>query len=120
MNKSRLIWGIICLLVASGLAVVNLTLSSENVMFQIGDQNMPWVPVVVMAVLGIWLLATSGRIIQPDTGKVEVQEVADPDRSALNKRMEGMAWGLFLIMLGGFMFVPEELVKVVGGRSASA
>ena len=35
----------------------------------------------------------------------------DPDKAALNKRMETMAWGAFLIMLGGFMFVPEEIIK---------
>ncbi len=32
-----------------------------------------------------------------DTGKVE-----------LNKRLETFAWGLFLVMLGGFMFVPKN------------
>ncbi len=32
---------------------------------------------------------------------------ADPEKSALNKRLETIAWGLFLIMLGGFMFVPK-------------
>jgi hypothetical protein len=30
------------------------------------------------------------------------------DKTALNKRLETMAWGLFLIMLGGFMFVPKN------------
>ena len=35
----------------------------------------------------------------------------DPEKAALNKRMETMAWGAFLIMLGGFMFVPEEIIK---------
>lgn len=33
------------------------------------------------------------------------------DKAALNKRLEGVAWGLFLIMLGGFMFIPETTVK---------
>ena len=70
MNKSRLIWGTICLLIAGGLAVANLSLPSENVMFQIGDQNMPWIPVVVLALLGIVLLATSGRPIQPGSGSL--------------------------------------------------
>lgn len=35
----------------------------------------------------------------------------DPEKAALNKRMETMAWGAFLIMLGGFMFVPDEIIK---------
>ena len=30
----------------------------------------------------------------------------DPEKAALNKRMEAMAWGFFLIMLGGFALVP--------------
>jgi hypothetical protein len=45
--------------------------------------------------------------------KEEVKKEADidHDKAALNKRMETMAWGAFLIMLGGFMFVPEEIIK---------
>ncbi len=30
MNKSKLIWGIICLVIAGGLAVANLALPPEN------------------------------------------------------------------------------------------
>jgi hypothetical protein len=33
----------------------------------------------------------------------------DPQKAALNKRLETMAWGMFLIVLGGFMFVPKNL-----------
>lgn len=33
------------------------------------------------------------------------------DRGILNKRLETIAWGLFLIMLGGFMYVPETTLK---------
>jgi hypothetical protein len=29
----------------------------------------------------------------------------------LNKRLETIAWGLFLIMLGGFMLIPETTIK---------
>ena len=29
----------------------------------------------------------------------------------MNKNFERIAWGAFLIMLGGFMFVPDEIVK---------
>jgi hypothetical protein len=32
------------------------------------------------------------------------------ERVILNKRLEAGAWGLFLIMLGGFMFVPQTQV----------
>ncbi len=38
------------------------------------------------------------------------QTIVDPEKSALNKRLETAAWGLFLIMLGGFMFVPKDRV----------
>lgn len=30
---------------------------------------------------------------------------------ALNKRLETTAWGLFLIMLGGFAFIPETMIS---------
>ena len=32
------------------------------------------------------------------------------DKAALNKRLEGVGWGLFLIMLGGFLLVPDQIV----------
>jgi putative Mn2+ efflux pump MntP len=110
MNRSRLIGGIICLVIAGVLTVANLRLPPEDLMFQIGDLNMPWIPAVVLAIVGIILLATAfrGEEAQEET-KDEVS--IDPEKSALNKRLEGMAWGCFLIMLGGFMFVPEEIIK---------
>jgi len=36
------------------------------------------------------------------------QNVQATEKRNLNKRLETMAWGLFLIMLGGFAFVPRE------------
>jgi hypothetical protein len=108
MNKSRLIGGIICLAIAVLLVVINLRLPAENVMFMIGDVNMPWVPPIVLGIIGIVLLATVGQVEQ----KVDKpEEPIDAERAALNKRLENYAWGLFLIMLGGFMFVPEEIIK---------
>ena len=67
MNKTRLIWGIICLALAGGLAVLNSTLPLEDLMFMIGDTNMPWVPPVVLGIVGMVLLATAGRGGQPTT-----------------------------------------------------
>jgi hypothetical protein len=61
MNKSRLIWGIIFLAIAGVLVVANLALPPEDLMFQIGDQNMPWVPPAVLAIIGVILLATANR-----------------------------------------------------------
>ncbi len=115
MNTGKLIWGIICLAIAALLAVLNLTLEPENLMFMIGDQNMPWVPVGVLGVIGIILLATvrEGAPTREDRSDVEAQPKAsvDPEKAALNKRLETIAWGLFLIMLGGFMFVPENIIS---------
>jgi hypothetical protein len=110
MNRSKLIWGIICLVIAGGLTVANLRLPPEDLMFQVGDINMPWVPPVVLAIVGIILLATASQ------GEAAVEEAkkeisVDPEKAALNKRMETVAWGCFLIMLGGFMFVPKEIIR---------
>ena len=43
--------------------------------------------------------------------KKEEEIILEPERSALIKRLETAAWGAFLIMLGGFMFVPEEIIR---------
>jgi len=111
MNKSKLIWGVICLIIAGFLVIANLRLPPENLMFQIGDVNMPWVPPVVLGIIGIVLLVTAN---QPEEAEVKEEKKdinIDPEKAALNKRMETMAWGAFLIMLGGFMFVPDEIIK---------
>jgi len=110
MNKSKLIWGIICLVIAGGLTVANLALPPENLMFQVGDINMPWIPPVVLGIVGIILLATMNQSEEKKAeAKVEVK--IDSEKAALNKRLETAAWGAFLVMLGGFMFVPDETVK---------
>ena len=110
MNKSKLVWGIICLVIAAGLTVANLRLPPEDLMFQVGDINMPWVPPIVLGILGIILLATAN---QPEELKEEELAKANVDtqKAALNKRLETMAWGAFLVMLGGFMFVPQEIIS---------
>jgi hypothetical protein len=112
VNRSQVIGGIICLAIAALLAVINLTLPPENVSFQIGDQNMPWVPPAILAVIGTILLATSTRQGEARTSEEgEEERPQDPEKAALNKRMEGIAWGLFLIMLGCRFFVPSEQVN---------
>ena len=110
MNKSKLIWGIVCLVIAGGLVVANLTLPTENLMFQVGDVNMPWVPPVVLGIVGIILLATANQS-EEKIEETKAEASVDSEKAALNKRLETMAWGAFLIMLGGFMFVPDEIVK---------
>ena len=44
------------------------------------------------------------------TEQTKAKPVVDPEKAALNKRLETIAWGMFLIMLGGFMFVPKETI----------
>lgn len=47
----------------------------------------------------------------------EIPVVAKPEvdpevaaKQALNKRLEAIAWGLFLIMIGGLSFIPDSSV----------
>jgi len=110
MKKSNLIGGVICLAIAFLLTVLNLTLSEDSMMFMVGDVNMPWVPPVVLAIVGVILLATGSGSEEKAEDKPAV--VVDEAKAALNKRLETIAWGLFLIMLGGFLFVsPESISK---------
>jgi len=112
MNKSRAIWGVICLAIAGLLAVLNLTLPPEKLMFTIGDQNMPWVPVAIFGVIGLILMGSAITSNPTDDQPSERPEVViDPEKAALNKRLESICWGLFLIMAGGFMFVNKEIIN---------
>lgn len=102
MKKLNLFLGILSLFAALGLVYANLTLPPESLWFDLGYGNMPWVPPVVFAVIGVLLLATSNK------GESQMSEqtpkptpVKDPEKAALNKRLETAFWGLFLIMLGG-------------------
>lgn len=108
MNKSRLIWGIVCLALAALLGVLNFTLPPENLMFTVGDENMPFVPPIILGILGIVLVvsAFSGGGAKADAVKKEI--VQDPDKAAFNKRLEAIGWGLFLVMLGGYLLVPGD------------
>jgi len=42
--------------------------------------------------------------------QAKVEPRINPEKAALNKSLERIAWGFFLIMLGGFMFVPDNQV----------
>jgi hypothetical protein len=44
------------------------------------------------------------------TQTTQPQEAQAAEKAALNKRLEGIGWGLFLIMLGGFALVPHDLI----------
>jgi hypothetical protein len=42
--------------------------------------------------------------------QAKVEPRINPEKAALNKSLERIAWGFFLIMLGGFMFLPKDQV----------
>jgi len=109
MSKSRLIWGIICLALAVLLAVLTFVLPAGTITFMVDDTNMPWVPPVVLGILGIALLVTAVKR-EPETAQAAQPRIVDEEKVALNKRLETIGWGCFLIMLGGFMFVPHTVV----------
>jgi hypothetical protein len=110
MNKTQLVWGIICLVLAGVLAVLNLTLPPESLMFQIGDRNMPWLPPVVLGIVGVVLLATARESEKETAQAAQPPIVQDPEKAALNKRLETIGWGCFLLLLGGFALVPDETI----------
>src|SRR3990172_3354684 len=41
------------------------------------------------------------------TEQAKVEKIINSEKAALNKNLEQIAWGCFLIMLGGFMFLPQ-------------
>jgi len=45
------------------------------------------------------------------TEGTKVQVPVDPEKAALNKRLETAGWGLFLILLGCFAFIPDTTVS---------
>jgi hypothetical protein len=108
MNKTSLTWGIICLALAGLLVVVGFVLPSEYVTFMIGGRSMLWIPLVILCVVGCILLINAGVRAAAEAKPQEIS--ANPEKATLNKRLEGAAWGLFLIMVGGFMFVPQSQV----------
>ena len=59
MDKGRLIGGIVCLAAAALLGVAMFALPEGKVVFMIGDNNVPWVPVIVLAGIGVALLSTA-------------------------------------------------------------
>ena len=109
MDKSRLIWGIVCLVLAGLLAGLSVALPADKMVLMVGDRNMPWVPVVLLGVVGVVLLVSAGTP-QPEEAETAERGTFDQQRASLNKRLETIAWGCFLIMLGGFAFVPEQII----------
>jgi hypothetical protein len=109
MKMLNLILGILALVIATALVVLNLTLPPERLWFDIGYGNMPWVPPVVFGITGIVLLATAGLGNKSEPVSAPKPEVIlDPEKAALNKRLETVFLGLFLIMLAGWWLIPDE------------
>lgn len=108
MNKTLLTWGIICLALAGVLVVAGFVLPSEYVTFMIGGRSMLWIPLVILCVVGCVLLVRAG--VRAAAEAKPQQTVANPEKAALNRRLEGAGWGLFLIMVGGFIIVPQSQV----------
>ena len=107
MKKLNLILGIVCLLITAGLVIANLTLPASSLWFDIGYGNMPWAPPIIFGIIGIILLATAGigRASEATAAQQPTPEVVqDPDKVALNKRLESIGWGCFLILWAGSMF----------------
>lgn len=110
MNKTRFTLGITCIALAGLLVALNIVLPPEYLTFLIGGQNMLWIPVAVLCVVGC-VLMISAVTRAPLAAETKLPEPGkDPEKAALNKRLETVAWGLFLIMVGGFMFVPASQV----------
>jgi len=113
MNVSRLIGGIICLLLAALLLVLYFVLPPDRMMFEVGEANVPWLPAVVLGALGIFFLVTAWGGDQKES-QVAAQD-AKPDEGqseekvALNKRLESIGWGFFLVMAGGSILIPHDV-----------
>ncbi len=112
MNKLRLFLGIGSLIIATALLVLNLTLPPEKLWFDIGYGNMPWVPPIIFGIVGIILIATAGIGSASEAPAVQEPKpgtVVDPEKAALNKRLETIGWGCFLILWAGSMFWKTAL-----------
>ena len=109
MNKSRLVWGIVCLALAALLSVLNVTLPADKLMFTVEGKNMPWVPPIILGIIGLALLLTAGGGTQKAVQETQPR-IVDEEKAALNKRLETIGWGFFLIMLGGFALVPHTVI----------
>ena len=108
MNKNLLTWGITCLALAGLLVALRFLVPAEYITFMIGGRSMLWIPLVILCVVGCILLINAGVRA---AAEVKPQETsANPEKAVLNKRLEAAAWGLFLIMVGGFMFVPQNQI----------
>lgn len=59
MDRGKLVGGVICLAIAALLGVLYVVLPEGDVVFMMGDDNVIWVPILVLAGIGVALLSTS-------------------------------------------------------------
>ncbi len=61
MDKGKLIGGIVCVAAAGLLGLLWYMLPEGDVSFMIDGQNVVWVPILVLAGIGVALLSTMWR-----------------------------------------------------------
>ena len=61
MKKGQLVGGIVCLVLAGLLGVAMFALPEGKFVFMLGDSNVPWVPVLILAGIGVALISTAWR-----------------------------------------------------------
>ena len=114
VNWPRIIAGAIVFAAGLLLVVLTMVLPGEDMMFMIGDQNLPIVPAIFVTGLGLVIMFTARkggkRAENVEVGLDPIEAAKVEERKVLNSRLETVAWGLFLIMLGGLAFVPDEYV----------
>ena len=108
MNKTLLTWGITCLSLAGLIAVLSFVLPPNYVTFVIGGRSFLWIPLVTLCVVGCILLINAGARAAAEATPQETS--ANAEKTALNKRLESAGWGLFLIMVGGFIIAPPSQI----------
>jgi hypothetical protein len=112
MKKLYLFLGILSLVIAAGLLYANLALPPESLMLMVGDRNMPWLGPIIFIVFGVGLLVLasySQRKEVETAGQPKPVVSVDPEKAALNKRLESVFWGIFLIMLAGWWLIPDNV-----------
>jgi len=58
MDKTRLIGGIVCLVIAAGLGALYFALPRDELMFMVGDSDI-YLPPILLAAAGILLLISA-------------------------------------------------------------
>ena len=109
MNKARIIWGIVCFALAGLFGLLSINLPEEELVFMVNNTNMFYLVPLALIIAGIVLLATAKDKNQK-TEKENTTVAVDNEKVVLNKRLETIGWGFFLVMLGGFLFVPHMIL----------